>query len=101
MMALTASSASATTISIVRFETRDRSSEASPCSCIPLSFTGDALATSARREDQSCGDLLPGREEARVLHEPMMALFCRLDPLRVLVAGHERVVEGALLHELL
>jgi hypothetical protein len=63
----------------------------------PVTKSGD----NSSPDERTVAILPAGREEARFLHQPVVELVGRVDPLGVLLARQEGVVEGTLLHELL
>src|SRR5262245_16874829 len=89
---------SATTMSIVRVETRRGPSGPSPSL---MSFDPARRCEGAGRATGPFPARLGLREEAGFLHQVVMRLLGRSDPFREFVATHEGLVEGAILHELL
>src|SRR5215475_3419730 len=55
----------------------------------------------ARRRNGKRSLSVSSGEEARALHQLAVTLLFLVDPLGVVVAGHEGLVEGAVVHELL
>src|SRR4051812_11221221 len=62
----------------------------------PDDFAGGLARRRTRRPAS-----VAGGQEARALHQLAMALLFLVDPLGVFVAGHEGLVERAVVHELL
>src|SRR5438128_2646849 len=86
----------ATPISTVRWD-------GPPASCV-FSVTLHAPRTYGCRRQMAPPTALPGSitgQEARFLHQRLMALFFGFDPLCVVRPGHERLIEGTVLHQVL
>src|SRR5262245_55469570 len=101
------SSSRATTISIVRFETKARLSSSAFFSCMANLTSMLATVRSVGRVPgvttvaPGTAPSLAGGQEPGLLHQLVVELVVGFDPGLELVAGHEGLVEGALLHELL